>query len=171
MSPGCYSRLFEAFTAAKTLAQREELERQRRDPRAGRNDTARFSATSYNPTFRSEPRRDMPVPRQQSMPPAYNRSIRQPDPVVSHHNPRAVTAPKTPRDVQSTVWCRYCKYSGHEIQDCRKRRYNNARQGNLTSPPSRSDPPRTGAPPMRPIRPIETVQMEQAETPESESSD
>ncbi|KYM94267.1 hypothetical protein ALC62_15100 [Cyphomyrmex costatus] len=117
MSPSCSVHPFEAFAAAKALAVREELERQRRGPR---------------------------------------------------NNPRVAPALERPPDASPTIWCRYCKISGHEIQDCRKRQYNNARQGNPAGPSSRPDSPRVGPPPTRPVRSIQAIPEEE---PESESSE
>ncbi|KAL0852597.1 hypothetical protein ABMA27_016955 [Loxostege sticticalis] len=40
--------------------------------------------------------------------------------------PRASTSSQAPTSQQTpTIFCRYCKYPGHDIQDCRKRQYNN----------------------------------------------
>lgn len=64
-------------------------------------------------------------------------------------------------------WCRYCKNTEHEIEECRKRRYNNQQreQGNFSRPSGNSDASRAGnqQPHTHPIRAIETE--EQAMTP------
>ncbi|KAL6254297.1 hypothetical protein P5V15_014342 [Pogonomyrmex californicus] len=69
-------------------------------------------------------------------------------------------------------WCRYCKNRGHEIEECRKRQYNNSRfsgPGNGQDPPRGMDAPR--ADPLRNARPVNTVETarEEAQTPESQS--
>ncbi|KAL6253652.1 hypothetical protein P5V15_015467 [Pogonomyrmex californicus] len=56
-------------------------------------------------------------------------------------------------------WCRYCKNRGHEIEECRKRQYNNSRlnePGNGRDPPRRSDAAR--ADPPRSTRPVNVVE-------------
>jgi len=42
---------------------------------------------------------------------------------------------------QLIKWCRYCKNVGHEIEECRKRKFNNSRmrQGNAENPSRATD--------------------------------
>ncbi|KYM93387.1 PREDICTED: uncharacterized protein LOC108782251 [Cyphomyrmex costatus] len=167
MSPSCSVHPFEAFAAAKALAVREELERQRRGPR--RDDTARSRVATipHPPIHRSELRRDVTIPRYPTAPFVRNRDT-PPSTAAIGNNPRVAPALERPSDASPTIWCRYCKISGHEIQDCRKRQYNNARQGNPAGPSSRPDSPRVGPPPTRPVRSIQAIPEEE---PESESSE
>ncbi|KYQ53574.1 hypothetical protein ALC60_00101 [Trachymyrmex zeteki] len=158
MSPECFFRPFDAFAAAKVLAKKEEQERRRRDPRSGQAaltepltaSTSRGSAPRYRPALTTR-----------------DRDARSRDPVASHHNFHPTNAPARLRDAPPGIWCRYCKNPGHEIQDCRKRQYNNARQGNASGLSSRPDPPRAGPLPERPVRPIQATPEEEHE---SESS-
>lgn len=176
MRPEHYAHPFEAFSTAKTLAKREELDRQRysRAPPAPRpNPPPRnHDYQQVNTRYRSPPRRyerDNPPLRaitdgQRGFPPP-----RDPRNSNLHRPPPA-------RSATNNVWCRYCKTPGHEIHECRKRAYNNgngnnnndnARQGNYPGPSTRQDPPRGGPHPTQQIRSIEATQEE---SPESEPS-
>lgn len=164
-----YSRPFEAFSVAKVLAKREELDRQRNAGSAppSRNNTPR--APEYgrqNERYRPPPQRhdrDAPPPRAitdgtRVSPP---REMQAP----ARHPPPAARA------TGSNLWCRYCKIPGHEIQECRKRAYNNnlsQRPGNYQGPPTRQDPLRVGQQANRTIRSIEAVPEERSESELSE---
>lgn len=69
---------------------------------------------------------------------------------------------------KSVKWCKYCKNSGHEIEECRKRQYNNTRSGNQLpgngSGPSR-EPDRPRAEKLRPTNPVTIVGKDQPESP------
>lgn len=172
---------FEAFASAKTISKRLELNKRRYgikeriDPDR-RNDYPRRPSTyaiALRPFKDNSPRERAPnttprsapakasSPRDQPEPPAYkNRDTR-------NDNANAV---QTRRDEQPTKWCRYCKNPGHEIEECRKREYNNARrneQENATSPAGRSGPPRQGAP-QQATRPVNVVEVTDPESTESQ---
>lgn len=179
LKPGHFVRPFEAFATAKSLAKRDELERQRHDV-AARSERAQPKYSSAvipgqdqgRPNINRNPGQyrstnNNPSPRDRAyVPPSEGRRFetrREQDPVNKSPLNRRY-------DQTSTVWCRYCKNSGHEIQECRKRQFNNSRQGNFPGPSSGPDPPRAGPTPTRPVRCIE-MNQEGEERPESESSE
>lgn len=190
---------FEAFAAAKVIAKRDEMERRRYGMPPRRVPDVN-KQTSYTNTRQSEadarPGRylgqPMPPARRRSpprfdryrsiererdfrrderrsgaarSPPRYERrdAPRQ-NPNNSSGNWRAQSPPRNER------WCRYCKNRGHEIEECRKRQYNNSRlnePGNGRDPPRRMDAARADPPErMRPINAIETASSAE---PESQS--
>lgn len=61
------------------------------------------------------------------------------------------------RTAASPKWCRYCKATGHEINECRKRQYNNAQSGNFNRPVGNSDESRR-EPTRGHLRPIATTE-------------
>lgn len=174
MRPEHYAHPFEAFSTAKTLAKREELDRQRYSrmtPAQRSNSPPRprdYQRT--NMRYRSPPRRyerDNPPLRaitsgQRGSPPA--RDARNSDPY----------RPPPVRPAANNIWCRYCKTAGHEIHECRKRAYNNSnnnnnnssnpRQGNYPGPSTHPDPPRGGPHPTQQIRSIEATPEESQES-------
>lgn len=174
---------FEAFSAAKSLAKREELDKQRYDPRNTYGSTLqRLPLTNLiqRPLAHSTPRRDEPPPRYRSEETRGNfgnprnlnyphvRNTRPPEPYRSREN-RVNNNMPTDRytNARPGKWCRYCKNAGHEIEECRKRDYNNScvRPGNFSDPPRRADEPRAANPreQQRPIRAIETQSTEATE--------
>lgn len=170
MRPEHYVHPFEAFSTAKTLAKREELDRQRHS-RAAPAPRPSLPPRSHDyqqasPRYRSPPRRyerDNPPLRaitngQRGLPPTRD----------TRNNDSYRSLPARP--AANNLWCRYCKIAGHEIHECRKRAYNNnsnTRQGNYPGPSTRQDPPR-GEP--RPVQPIRSIEATQEESPESEPS-
>jgi len=67
------------------------------------------------------------------------------------------TEPGAARNKWNGKWCRYCKTSGHEIEECRKLEYNNTQNnhaGNLQSPsrPTDKGPPRASSSKIRPVK-------------------
>lgn len=66
--------------------------------------------------------------------------------------------------------CRYCKNEGHEIEECRKRQYNNSRklQGNAIRPSRTADEPRAGTS-REENRPVKIINSEQPEKLKSRS--
>lgn len=66
--------------------------------------------------------------------------------------------------------CRYCKNRGHEIEECRKRQYNNAQRdsGNSPRPSRETDEPRAG-PSKTSDRPVRVITTETKETLASQS--
>lgn len=164
-----YVRPFEAFSAAKILAKREELDRLRNTrvappPRP----SVAPRASEYNrqtDRYRPSPQRyehDPPPPR------AIMNGPRTPPPpsdarAVARYQPNA-TRPAT-----QAIWCRYCKTPGHEIHDCRKRMYNNnSNPGNYQGPSTRQDPSRAGPHANQAIRSIEATPEEHSESESSE---
>jgi len=79
-----------------------------------------------------------------------------------------------PRNERSSKWCRYCKISGHEIEECRKRAYNNSRNnhsGNAQNPSRPADRPRAGPNNTRPVNMIVSRETEpEVEEEEDEGS-
>lgn len=169
-----YRRPFEAFSVAKILAKREELDRQRN---AGGTPPSRPNPPPRAPEYGRQAERYRPPPQRydRGAPPlrAITDGTRMTPPreaqVPARYSPAA-------RNSGNNLWCRYCKIPGHEIHECRKRAYNNGnrnnnsdntRQGNYPGPSMRQDPPRGGPHLTQPIRSIEATQEE---SPESEPS-
>lgn len=165
MRPEHHTLPFEAFSAAKVLAKREELDRQRN--------------ARHTPTPRTDAMPRAPPPRDTGRTnngyrPQYPRPSRDAPPLRAIENgPRALP----PRDdhrqgppgrpVADGMWCRYCKAPGHEINECRKRAFNNNnnnRSGNFSGPSNRQDPSREGPHPQRQIRSIEAASEELSES-------
>ena len=69
---------------------------------------------------------------------------------------------------RSARWCRYCKNSGHEIEECRKRQYNNSRKesGNASGPARQPGVTRQGPSQSvtRPVNPVEATTFENTES-------
>lgn len=174
---------FEAFAMAKALAKRQELDKQRYGARE-RPDSGRRDELSRRPhTYPISPRpygqnysrnystdnapRDNYTrtyqPRDRVERPQYvNRDTRN---VAGNLNTNA----PSPRNNQSTKWCRYCKNSGHTIEECRKRQYNNARKvesGNATGPAGQTGVTRQGPSQqtIRPVNPVEAASCTSAES-------
>lgn len=181
MGSTLHSSPFAAFASAKLISKRLELDRRRlgikdrTEPDRRNNYTRRPNTYAIAPqSFDDNPPGGAPnnappnaperatSPRDSPGPPAYrNRDSR-----IDNTN---TNAEQTRRDEQPPKWCRYCKKPGHEIDECRKRAYNNARkteQGNATGPAGRSSPPRQGAPPQatRPVNIVESTDPENIES-------
>jgi len=161
MRPEQFTTPFDAFAEAKALSSREELDRSRVSSHGRRDNTP-------SPLAHSTPRRNLtptrgyaPLERDYGNPRnSYTTTyLRRQE---SRHNDT-----RSRREDAPSIWCRYCKNSGHEIHECRKRQYNNARQGNYPGPSRGPDASRDRAPQVRPIHPIESTPEEK---PESESS-
>lgn len=164
-----YNHPFEAFSVAKVLAKREELDRQRNAGNApqSRNNTTRA------PEYGRQIDRNRPPPQRydRDAPPtrAITDGTRMPPPREAQ-GPSRYSPPVT-RVTGSNPWCRYCKISGHEIHECRKRAYNNnlsQRPGNYQGPSTRQDPPREGQQVRQTIRSIEATPEERSESEFSE---
>lgn len=160
LSPDLYGRPSDAFARVKAIAKRQELDRQRFEPRA-HNDrqmqgqsqgnlksTAQPSPRHYNASYNnSTPRWNRE--RFKGNHPAFNRteSNRNNNNSNSSWQPRNYQNYREPADT-SEISCRYCKNKGHTIEECRKRQYNNAQRnnsGNANGPmglrgAARSDP-------------------------------
>lgn len=177
MNQETYLRPSDAFTAAKLIANQAELDNQRygtvvrsrnASSRAGFERRTEPPRNINRPLYlhprdegyarRNEPSR---VTSRDPWPPRRNQS-----PPRGRHEatPGIRPADRTQRD---SKWCRYCKTRGHEIEECRKREYNNSqRQGNYPGPSSRPESTRPGPNHAHPVKPIETA----PEPPESASS-
>lgn len=165
-----YSRPFEAFSAAKILAKREELDRQRN---AGSAPPPRFNPGHRAPDYGRQTDRYRPPPQRhdnRAPPPrAITDGTRASPPRDTRESARY--PPDATRATGNNLWCRYCKIPGHEIQECRKRAYNNSlnqRSGNYQGPPPRQDPPRVGQQITQTIRSIEATPEEHSESESSE---
>lgn len=178
-----HSTPFDAFASAKIISKRLELDKRRHgtkertepDRRSDYPRRPNAYAIAPRPTYDNSPRERAlsiapqnapvraPSPRDQPGPPAFrNRDTR--------NNNFGTNATQGRREELPIKWCRYCKNSGHEIEECRKREYNNARkteQGNATGPAGRSSPPRQGAPPQA-TRPVNIVEATDPENTESQ---
>lgn len=165
-----YSRPFEAFSVAKILAKREELDRQRN---AGSAPPSRSNPAPRAPEYGRQAERYRPPPQRydRGAPPprAITDGTRVPPPRETQVPARY--SPPTARATDNNLWCRYCKIPGHEIQECRKRAYNNnltQRPGNYQGPSMRQDPPRVGQHANQAIRSIEAMPEERSESEPSE---
>ena len=164
-----YTHPADAFSAAKTIARRRELDNQR------------FERAPRIPPPRSHDRmyaRDTPPPRASVISNVQARdrpqNYRPEPPARTFESPRDWTRNRTtPRDEPNNArlmynaptytpprrdekWCRYCKIGGHEIDECRKRQFNNNnRQGNGQSPSRNPGEPREVYP--RPQRQINII--------------
>jgi hypothetical protein len=176
-----YSVPFEAFAKAKELAKREELDRDRnktrdrREPEPPRAEYARRAQINTPPRNETYPRERYSSNAPRDNPPR--------PPMTREREPRfAYNAGRPTYNANSNAniptrhsdhpgkWCRYCKNSGHEIEECRKREYNNNlrknQSGNAPSPAGRSGTPPQGALPQT-TRPVNLVEGTSTERPES----
>jgi len=179
MRPEQFASPFDAFAEAKILAGREELDRSRVSNHSRRNST--FPAPPL--LAHSTPERNRAFPRAQ--PATQNRYY---SPTNDFDNPRRAgysreTNSRSPdnyrnydnrntrdnanyRNDNRPKWCRYCKNTGHEIEECRKREFNNShpRQGNAGNPSRMTDESRAGRSQdqSRPINAIETQPISEA---------
>lgn len=201
LKPEAYHSYTEAFASAKIIAKRQELDRQRYEPRNRENRDRDYYRVNPigNPVAHSTPRRfDQPAYRRDN-PPRFNPSrgypVTQPnaysrEPLFQPNRPRADYPPRenvnrpsnnynrsinsperrenTNNSAGSGKICRYCKNPGHDIEECRKRQYNNSRKnesGNLNGPPGPSGAARAdNARNTRPVNPIDTEKANKAES-------
>lgn len=202
LKPEAYHSYTEAFATAKIIAKRQELDRQRYEPRNRENRDRDYYRVNPigNPVAHSTPRRfDQPMYRRDNtprfnpprgypaaQPSAYPRESLPPPnrPRVDYwprentnrppNNYNRSTNPPERRDsanhsAGSSKFCRYCKTPGHELDECRKRQYNNSRKnesGNSNGPPgppsaARADKARN----TRPVNPIEAERANEAASP------
>ena len=135
-------------------------------PRNNQNDTRDysprsnyFSRSNYDNTARNYSWRN----NHDNFPPRDNHNNSNP------RNDRINTSrpiESAPRDASSKI-CKYCKHPGHEIDECRKRQYNNSRRiesGNATSPSGPRDANRADNRNTRPINAIEAETNEQSQS-------
>lgn len=149
LTPNLYSNPFSAFSYAKSLAKRQELDNERFSTP---NRSERHTYNAARPLAHSTPMRltyERPAPPRRTD----NATPR------THETTYDRVRSEPPRTRDDKKICRYCKNVGHEIEECRKRAYNNARKspGNDASPSglkgaTRTDPPSKA----HPIRVITT---------------
>lgn len=215
LKPEAYHSYTEAFAAAKIIAKRQELDRQRYEPRNRENRDRDYYRVNPigNPVAHSTPRRfDQPAYHRDNPPrfnpprfnpprfdssrgyPATRSNAYSREPPRQSNRPRADYSPRAdypsrgnvnrPSDnynrsrnpperrdnannsADSGKICRYCKNPGHEIEECRKRQYNNSRKnesGNLSGPPGPSSAARAdNARNTRPVNPINAEKAKEA---------
>ncbi|KYN16058.1 hypothetical protein ALC57_11707 [Trachymyrmex cornetzi] len=182
MDPETRRRHTDAFAAAKSIAKRQELDKQReadrqRDTRyrPDRDKDRRFAAEMGRPLAHSTPHRREPPSYQLNAPQqresfAYTteRRLGSPQQRTSPHNSdlrpeRNHASNLDTRNNSNKEFCKYCKNSGHRIEECRKRQYNNAlrEQRNARSPSRRQDvAPTDEQKQTRPMNPIEIKEEE-----------
>ncbi|KYN17325.1 hypothetical protein ALC57_10390 [Trachymyrmex cornetzi] len=182
MGPETRRRHTDAFAAAKAIAKRRELDKQReadrqRDTRyrADRDRDNRFPAEMGRPLAHSTPHRRESPPyvnnsRYQANAPqqyksfAYTPERRFNSPqrrTPPHNNDSSIERHRTPNtnSFGNKEYCKYCKIPGHRIEDCRKRQHNNnlREQGNANGPSRRQDVAPADEPKhTRPVNTIET---------------
>jgi len=193
MKESLYNKPFEAFSVAKTIAKEQELDKSRfgtrdrqdraypqrqlapfapprdrySDTRPNRADQTQAVQSDYHRAKYSRNSNQQQERPQNNYPPAkfppeYNnrsiRTIRDPSSGVTD----------TSNVNQEAKQCKYCKNFGHEISECRKREYNNARRnnpGNSQGPARPTGDARQG-PPMqttRPVNPVDVIPVESIE--------
>lgn len=155
MRPKHYSNPFAAFSYAKILAKCKELDDQRfGNPHGSRN-------INHSPTLYSRPlAHSTPNHAEVIKDSIYRPHSRQPGDSLNTPTPKHE---RYTHDANSQKVCRYCKNSGHDISECRKRQYNNSRSGNEPRPSRSQDEPRAG-PSRETPRPVQTVKIEAATT-------
>jgi len=182
----------EAFVAARNFAKRLELDKERYGSRVRETrDRDYYRANPVGPPVaQSTPRRPDYQPRQINQPRAdFVRETRTPTynayrpetrpratsprenytPRADHREFRASTSvPRrnTSHDTNNK-FCRYCKNPGHEIEECRKRQYNNSRKnesGNANVPSGPSGATRMDDQRTRPVNPIEITEAHEVES-------
>jgi len=185
----------EAFAFAKDFARELETDRQRFDPRARENRNSEYYRSDRigSPLAQSTPRRPDYRSRQNNPRSNYARDDREPR--LNAYRYETQRRPDPPRENfasrtnnrenrvntdepqrnpgnnnNNNKFCRYCKNPGHELDECRKRQYNNARRnesGNANSPSGSSGTARTDE--QRRTRPVNPINTEEADKAESQS--
>lgn len=168
------------FSVAAAHAQATTRLNERYADRRNREERDRYVPRS-EPLAHSTPMRSLPPPRRsvqwreraspdrqrREEPRYYDR------PQQRHEAPRRRPddGPPPRRPSTSDKFCRYCKNRGHEIEECRKRQYNNSArdQGNGYRPSRPLDAPRAGRA-LEPIRPIQVTEAEALAEPASPPS-
>lgn len=138
LTPDLYVNPFAAFSQAKALAKRQEIDNERFNiPR--RNEQSTYHANQSLAQSASIKSRTINTSENNRDRKEYINNTSQQNPTVD----------------RNARQCRYCKNFGHEIEECRKRQYNNSRQnqGNSTHPSRPSGESREGGP-SRPNRPV-----------------
>lgn len=168
-----YANPFEAFNYVKIIAKRKELDKERLElTRQGGRPIERYVHPIGKPLAQSTPAktydqgayrgRDIAPRSPVDQPPAYGFRGQ-----WNRPNVRLGWDDRRQEPNRNPLFCRYCKTPGHNIDECRKRQYNNNHrsQGNPLLPPREKDEPRAGTPKPseRPVRAI-------AETPSEPES-
>lgn len=165
------SRYSDAFATAKLIAKRQELDKQRYETRIRPDREPRSVAPVGKPLAHSTPQRgDYPPYRDTRYRSSDSPRRETPSRTYGAQN-TAYPASPSPRGENSQVKiCRYCKNRGHEIEECRKRQYNNARrddQGNARGPTGERDALPAGD--NQRARPLHVVAVEEnSSDPESQ---
>ena len=146
------NNLTQAFAAAKSLARRQEFDNIRyergprsppprsydrppiREPPPSRPSAIANQWNRDRPSYRPEP---APRPREN-----YQDWRNRAPPHDDRDTDRRGNAPPPVQPRREQKWCRYCKTPGHELEECRKRQYNNTRSGNGQGPPRNTGEPR-----------------------------
>lgn len=165
------SRFPDAFAAAKLIAKRQELDKQRYEPRVRSEREPRSVAPVGKPLAHSTPQRaDYPPYRDTRYPSSGSPRGETPPRTYGMRNTAYPTNPNLRSDDNQVKICRYCKNRGHEIEECRKRQYNNARrddQGNARGPTGERDALPAGD--KQRARPLHVVAVEESSSdPESQ---
>jgi len=195
LKPEALQDYAEAFDSAKKISMQLELDRQRFEPRFVRENRDRgyYRSNPVGPPLaQSTPRHRDYQQRQPNHPrtnfPRENRTPQrdayrpeaqfQAVPSRENYSPRAnaqefranTAEPRENTNNGNTnKFCRYCKNSGHVIEECRKRQYNNSRKmesGNANGPSGPSGATRTDE--QQRTRPVNQIKVEEIEEAESQ---
>lgn len=189
LSPEHYLQPFEAFSRAKEIAKQIEYDKERFEPRRTERaqEKHRVHPIGRSPAHSTPMRNDRWTPERRRYTESYDRA--RPNtfnrtPVRHDYTPRRTHSPARRVETNNDQgryparnaeryekFCRYCKNRGHEINECRKRQYNNNVQrnsGNAPHPSRETDEPRAG-PSNILDRPVKTIISETKETPASQS--
>lgn len=188
----------EAFATAKMIAKRQELDRQRYEPRYRENrdrDNRRVNPIG-NPLAHSTPRRSEQSnyrrENQESRTDPSNRySPARPNSYYRGNQPKSNEASEkqgsrldsgsSPNNYSrsagreansnnSNKFCRYCKNAGHEIEECRKRQYVNSQRRESGNSNGPPGPSGTArADETRKARPVNPINVEETSEDESQS--
>ncbi|EZA57386.1 hypothetical protein X777_02649 [Ooceraea biroi] len=186
-----YVRPLRAYSRAIDLAKQREIDKERFEPRRNEripeghripfdNRPITYATRDRLNEYRRNSDHDRRIPQRENTP-VYDRT----GPIVNKYRdnrPRGDTnrygneqlrrdRPETRQEtpIPERKWCRYCKNAGHEIEECRKRQYNNAQRESGNAARHSGNPDETRAGPSRePNRPIRTIATEAIETPESQ---
>lgn len=175
---------FTIFGIAKALAKRHELDKQRYDTRPNNERISeRHTFTPVGrPIAQSTPTRRLenntnfrnePIYRTTHRPVLSRPTNEMPNNQNQRNLPRTefIHDPRSNDNNYAEKWCRYCKNRGHEIEECRKREYNNSQKqqtsGNAQDPSRRPDAPRVDA--LRDSRPIKIIEAIPSTSSQSQS--
>lgn len=170
----------DAFAAAKAIAKRQELDKQRyegryradRDVKPIGRPLAHSTPQRYNYNqLRDNAVRSPAAPDRNSKPQSYGSyDNRLPAASGNYRRDNNLQRDGIGNTRDDSIQCRYCKHYGHTIEECRKRQYNNARKeetGNARGPSGRPDATRTDE--SKKTRPVNLINSEENEERESQS--